>query len=57
METFLLGSSQQPIYAKQNADGVYDITGLPDPSKSDRATFQAALTARAALAATHAERE
>ncbi len=45
VETFLLGSSQQPVYAKQNADGVYDITGLPDPSKSTREDFQTALAA------------
>lgn len=45
VETFLLGSSQQPVYAKQNDQGVYDITGLPDPSKSSREAFQAALAA------------
>lgn len=45
VETFLLGSSQQPVYAKQNADGAYDITGLPDPSKATRESFQTALQA------------
>lgn len=45
VEAFLLGSSQQPVYAKQGADGVYDITGLPDPSGHTRETFQTALAA------------
>jgi len=45
VETFLLGSSQQPIYAKQDASGVYNVTGLPDPSKATREEFQQALTA------------
>lgn len=45
VERFLLGSSQQPIYAKRDVDGVYNITGLPDPSRSDRETYQAALIA------------
>lgn len=45
VEAFLLGSSQQPVYAKQNTDGAYDITGLPDPSKATREDFQTALAA------------
>lgn len=45
VERFLLGSSQQPVYAKQGDDGVYEITGLPDPSRSTRDAFQAAVKA------------
>lgn len=42
VERWLLGSSQKPIYAKQDAAGVWQVTGLPDPSTSTREDYQAA---------------
>lgn len=43
VERFLLGSAQQPIYATRSDDGSWDITGLPNPAKSTREAYQAAL--------------
>ena len=44
IERWLLGSAQQPVYATQNDDGVYVITGLtPDASTMTRSEYQAAL--------------
>lgn len=44
VERWLLGSAQQPVYAKQNEDGVYVITGLdPDASTMTRTEYQYAI--------------
>lgn len=44
VERWLLGSSQQPVYAKQNADGVYVITGLESNAATmTRAQYRASL--------------
>lgn len=45
VERFLLGSSRQPLYATQDADGVFSITGLPDPSEMTREQWQNAARA------------
>ncbi|MBM3716234.1 MAG: hypothetical protein FJW64_10990 [Actinobacteria bacterium] len=42
VERFLLGSAQQPIYATRGSDGIWNITGMPDPSTSTREQWQAA---------------
>lgn len=44
IERWLLGSAQQPVYAKQNDEGVYVITGLaPNAATMTRADYQAAI--------------